>query len=132
VEPRVQPLDQAAVEQAEQTLEAGALREARKPAPAEDLAQTEARRALFLEALRSGQFRLFEQSIVPLDRDGFEPTHHEILIRLRNEKERLLHPGAFLGIGSDGGCLRDLDRWVVERLLRWYTNNRDSFDAGSR
>src|SRR5690606_37033880 len=98
----------------------GAVAAPDEPAPSEHFAQSEARRALFLEALHSGQFRLFEQAIVPVDRAPAERTQHEILLRLRSEKSHLLHPAAFLDVGSDGGFLRDLDRWVVTRLLRWY------------
>lgn len=78
----------------------------------------------FTTALQSDAFCLFQQAIVPIEASTTEPRCYEILIRLRNEEQRLVHPGAFLGMAEEVGFMRELDRWVVERVLRWCSKQR--------
>jgi EAL domain-containing protein (putative c-di-GMP-specific phosphodiesterase class I)/PAS domain-containing protein len=80
----------------------------------------DARRAQLLNALRAGDFCLFQQAIVPIHARDSEPASHEILVRLRGRGKRLIHPAAFMGAAQDIGIMRELDRWVVENALRRY------------
>jgi EAL domain-containing protein (putative c-di-GMP-specific phosphodiesterase class I) len=73
----------------------------------------------FTAALQSDAFCLFQQAIVPIDPSAGAPRCYEVLIRLRNEEQRLVHPAAFFRIAQEVGFMQQLDRWVVERVLRW-------------
>ncbi|MPZ43669.1 MAG: EAL domain-containing protein [Betaproteobacteria bacterium] len=73
----------------------------------------------FTAALQSDAFCLFQQAIVPIEPSASAPRCYEVLIRLRNEEQRLVHPAAFFRIAQEVGFMRQLDRWVVERVLRW-------------
>jgi EAL domain-containing protein (putative c-di-GMP-specific phosphodiesterase class I)/PAS domain-containing protein len=70
-----------------------------------------------LAAIERNDFRLYAQRIVALGDDGRE--RHELLIRMAEEEQNLLPPGAFLPIAERHGLMPRLDRWVVEHLLAW-------------
>jgi len=74
--------------------------------------------AEFLEsALRNNEFRLFGQKILSLARDGRERL--EVLIRLAEEEDNMMPPGAFFPVAERYGLMPQLDRWVVEHVLGW-------------
>lgn len=77
-------------------------------------------------ALQKDEFQLFGQRIVALQSSG-QPDHHEILIRLMEEEESMMPPGAFFPIAEKYGLMPHLDRWVVEHVLE-RLSNRDSSD----
>lgn len=68
-------------------------------------------------AIEKNDFRLYAQRILGLGEDGRE--RHELLIRMAEEEQNLLPPGAFLPIAERHGLMPRLDRWVVEHLLVW-------------
>lgn len=90
------------------------------------------------EALRSDQFVLAFQPIVPLEgifgdaleadsndlwrrqlaRNPESPALFEVLLRLRDPQGELILPGAFMPTAERFGMMRDIDRWVVDRALR--------------
>lgn len=70
-------------------------------------------------ALDGDEFCLGCQAIVPVAPQSPAPPCHEMLLRLREEEESLMPPGAFLPIAEEYGMLPDLDRWVVRATLRW-------------
>jgi EAL domain-containing protein (putative c-di-GMP-specific phosphodiesterase class I) len=49
---------------------------------------------------------------------------YEVLVRLQEEEESLLPPGAFLPIVEEHGLLTDLDRLVVRHLLDWISRDQ--------
>jgi len=70
------------------------------------------------EALRTGGFLLYSQVILPLaDPERWRPLR-EILIRFREEEEKMLPPGTFFPVLEENGLLPDLDRWVVSTLVK--------------
>jgi EAL domain-containing protein (putative c-di-GMP-specific phosphodiesterase class I) len=72
----------------------------------------------FLEsALRNNEFRLYGQKILALREDARERL--EVLIRLAEEEENMMPPGAFFPVAERYGLMPQLDRWVVEHLLGW-------------
>ncbi len=71
-----------------------------------------------MSALRQDEFVLFGQAIVPLAPAAQQPFR-EILIRFQEEENKLLPPGSFFSILEDGGLMPYLDRWVVNRVVRW-------------
>ena len=76
-------------------------------------------RARVAAALQGDRFCLFQQSIVRAAVPCETSSHYEILVRFREETGRLIHPGAFLAIAEKAGLTSEIDRWVVERLVRW-------------
>jgi len=69
------------------------------------------------EALDYDHFRLYAQAVVALGPpQGIAMA--EVLVRLREEEERLLPPGDFLPAFAHYGMMAELDRWVVRGALR--------------
>jgi EAL domain-containing protein (putative c-di-GMP-specific phosphodiesterase class I) len=69
------------------------------------------------EALAHDEFDLYVQDIVAL-REGTLPARmQEVLIRMRDEEETLIPPGAFLPVAEHCGLMAEIDRYVVTRVL---------------
>jgi EAL domain-containing protein (putative c-di-GMP-specific phosphodiesterase class I) len=73
-------------------------------------------------ALQNNEFCLYGQTIAPLAA-GEKPLC-EILIRLIEEEQNLMPPGAFLPLAEEHGLMPSLDRWVVRNVLEWLANRR--------
>jgi len=72
------------------------------------------------EALDQDRFELYAQGIVPL-RPELRPSRMlEVLIRMCDEEEQHLPPGAFLPAAEHFGLMPDIDRWVVNRIIAAY------------
>jgi EAL domain-containing protein (putative c-di-GMP-specific phosphodiesterase class I) len=67
-------------------------------------------------ALEAGRFRLYYQEVHPLSglADG---ARLELLLRLVDEDERIVPPGAFIPAAERYGLMPAIDRWVVETAL---------------
>lgn len=72
-----------------------------------------------IEAIQKSQFTLYCQLISPLLAESGESEHYEILIRLMEEEEGMLPPGAFFPLAEKHGLMPYLDRWVVQHVLEW-------------
>ncbi|HEU0233544.1 MAG TPA: EAL domain-containing protein [Gallionella sp.] len=72
-----------------------------------------------MAAIEKGNFRLFCQLITPLTVDSGEAEHYEILVRLIEEEENLMPPGAFFPLAEKYGLMPHLDRWVVQHVTEW-------------
>jgi PAS domain S-box-containing protein len=72
-----------------------------------------------ITAIEQGEFSLFCQLIAPLPLDSGGAEHYEILIRLQEEEEGLLPPGAFFPLAERHGLMPYLDRWVIQHVLAW-------------
>src|SRR5471030_3048628 len=70
------------------------------------------------EALLTGGFILYGQVILPLAAGERERPFREILIRFREEEEKMLPPGSFFPVLEENGLLPALDRWVVDYLVK--------------
>ena len=69
------------------------------------------------EALAHDEFDLYVQDIVAL-REGAVPARmQEVLIRMRDEEETMIPPGAFLPVAERCGLMVEIDRYVVTRVL---------------
>ncbi len=75
-------------------------------------------------AFKNNEFRLYCQAIVPLSLPPTTIPMYEVLVRLQEEEEGLLPPGAFLPIVEEHGLLTDLDRLVVRHLLEWISRDQ--------
>jgi ammonium transporter, Amt family len=72
-----------------------------------------------LAALRGEEFVLYAQPIVAAAAGAKSPPYHEILVRFLEEEEKLLPPGSFFPVLEEFRLMTFLDRWVVNRTIRW-------------
>lgn len=75
--------------------------------------------ARLIKALRENDFVLYYQTIAPVAAPDNEPAYQEILVRFREEEQKLLPPGAFFPILEEHKLMPLLDRWVVLQVLKW-------------
>lgn len=68
-----------------------------------------------VSAIENNEFRLFSQKIVPLA-GNVEAEFHEVLVRLMEEEEGLVPPGAFFPLAEKLGMMSRLDRWVAQHV----------------
>jgi len=72
-----------------------------------------------VSAIEKNEFKLFCQRIEPLAVERPGARHYEVLIRLMEEEESMLSPGAFFPLAEKYGLMPRLDRWVVEQAVKW-------------
>lgn len=70
-------------------------------------------------ALDEDRFVLYSQPIVRVSSPTAVPMMREILLRLRDEDDTLIPPGAFLPAAERYGLMPAVDRWVVRTVLQW-------------
>ncbi|MEI6303761.1 MAG: EAL domain-containing protein [Betaproteobacteria bacterium] len=71
-----------------------------------------------ISSLREGGFVLYRQEIIALGRRSRERPLEEVLIRFREEEEKLLPPGTFFPVLEEYRLLPFVDRWVVSRMAK--------------
>ncbi len=72
-----------------------------------------------IEALNQDAFVLYQQAIRPIRPGSRADGYQEILIRFREEEEKLLPPGTFIPVLESSNLMHVLDRWVVNRVIKW-------------
>jgi len=77
---------------------------------------------LIREALARGRFVLHAQPILDLRTN--EVVQYELLIRMLDEQNQLVHPASFLYTAEKFGLIRSIDRWVVRQAIRLITRQR--------
>jgi EAL domain-containing protein (putative c-di-GMP-specific phosphodiesterase class I) len=70
-------------------------------------------------AIEKGQFCLFCQLITPLRGSLEQSEHFEILVRLMEEEDSMIPPGAFFPLAEKYGLMLHLDRWVVQHITEF-------------
>mgnify|MGYP006286871275 CR=1 FL=1 len=73
-------------------------------------------------ALDEDGFQLFYQGIAPIDEPGDTSSHFEILLRLVEDDNETVPPGAFIPAAERYGLMPQVDTWVVEHTLRWLSD----------
>ena len=76
-----------------------------------------------VSALKTGGFVLYSQKIVQLAPGDARPFQ-EVLVRFKEEEEKLLPPGTFFPMLQEYRLLPHVDRWVVGRLAAWIQEAR--------
>jgi PAS domain S-box-containing protein len=77
-------------------------------------------------AIEKGDFSLYCQLITPLATGSGEAGHYEILVRLIEEEEGMMPPGAFFPLAEKYGLMPHLDRWVVQHVAEWVSHQHAS------
>jgi diguanylate cyclase (GGDEF)-like protein len=73
------------------------------------------------QALEENRFCLYAQTIIPLDNSN--DRHYELLIRMIDENQKIILPGAFLPAAERYHIMTQLDLWVIERVFTLLANN---------
>ncbi|HBV20886.1 MAG TPA: diguanylate phosphodiesterase [Nitrosomonas sp.] len=73
------------------------------------------------QAIKGGEFNLYCQKIIALDSNSLLPDHYEILIRMAEEEHNLMPPGSFLPLVDQFKMMPELDRWVVNHIIKCLT-----------
>jgi len=81
------------------------------------------------QAVDADRFRLFYQTIEPLNSKTEQPLHIEIFIRMLDENDELIPPGAFIPAAERYDLMAQVDQWVISNTLAWLgdylrTNNQ--------
>jgi len=80
------------------------------------------------QALEQDRFRLYAQTIAPVQRGAEQGKHYEILVRLVDEDGNIVPPGAFLPAAERYNISSSIDRWVVRASLDWLHQHSDHLD----
>jgi EAL domain-containing protein (putative c-di-GMP-specific phosphodiesterase class I) len=75
-------------------------------------------------ALKGDQFILYAQPIAPLLPRDDQTSYQEILVRFAEEEKKLLPPGGFFPTLERLKLMATLDKWVINRVLRWFVAKR--------
>ncbi|HZE11439.1 MAG TPA: EAL domain-containing protein [Burkholderiales bacterium] len=70
-------------------------------------------------ALEKDEFALLCQTIAPLSPRAPAVNHFEVFVRLLEEEDKLMPPGAFFPLAERFGLLPRLDRWVIQHIIGW-------------
>jgi diguanylate cyclase (GGDEF)-like protein len=84
------------------------------------------------KALEEGQFRLYEQAILPVSPHDTKVRHTELLVRMMSSDGAIMEPEAFMQAAEHYRLVSKIDRWVIEsaflylsRLLQQGSTSRD-------
>lgn len=72
------------------------------------------------QALDSDRFRLYFQTIAPIDTNAGLPQHFEIFIRMLDDDGTLIMPGAFIPAAERYNLMQEVDLWVIKNTLAWF------------
>jgi Amt family ammonium transporter len=82
-------------------------------------------------ALDEDRFTLYVQPIKSICNND-EPEHVEVLVRMLDKSGELILPGAFIPAAERFGLMPNVDRWVIDRLIRYIVDNRQAYPARGR
>jgi diguanylate cyclase (GGDEF)-like protein/PAS domain S-box-containing protein len=72
------------------------------------------------QALENDLFCLYAQIIESLSNKG---SHYELLIRMLDENDEIIPPGAFLPAAERYNLISKIDRWVIECTFKLFSNH---------
>ncbi len=82
--------------------------------------------ARIAQAIDGGEFNLYYQHISPLKPSSSAASHYEILIRMNEEDNNLMPPGSFLPFVDQFNLMPQLDRWIVNHIVKWLSTHPKS------
>jgi diguanylate cyclase (GGDEF)-like protein/PAS domain S-box-containing protein len=81
--------------------------------------------ARITNALDENRFELFRQTIQPLQPGMETGAHYELLLRMKDEKGKLISPELFIAAAERYGITPSIDRWVIAQAFRWLVSEAD-------
>ncbi len=72
------------------------------------------------KALEEKRFCLYQQKIIPIDRNSGAKTHYELLLRMVSQTGEVIAPMAFIPAAERYGLMISIDRWVVSHFFAGY------------
>jgi diguanylate cyclase (GGDEF)-like protein/PAS domain S-box-containing protein len=73
-------------------------------------------------ALQNNSFELYYQHYQALSQNS-DGHHYEILLRMRDQQDNIVPPGAFLPAAERYNLTAKIDRWVIENYFNWLAQN---------
>ncbi|TDJ17087.1 MAG: EAL domain-containing protein [Gammaproteobacteria bacterium] len=70
-------------------------------------------------ALDDDRFELYAQPIVSVAAPDSAPVHYEVLLRMQDERGKIVLPGAFLSAVERYNLSARLDNWVIQNAFEW-------------
>ncbi len=86
--------------------------------------------ARITHAIEENRFRLYYQTIMPLQNDAHEGKHFEILLRLIDDDGQIVPPMAFIPAAERYNLMPAIDRWVVSSAFGLYWKLFPECDKG--
>lgn len=74
------------------------------------------------KALEEGQFRLYQQAILPVIQHDAEIRHSEFLVRLENNDGTILEPKVFVPVAEHYHLISKIDRWAIETAFAYISD----------
>lgn len=71
------------------------------------------------DALDHDRFVLYTQEILSIT--DSRPSHHEILVRMREEDDKLIQPDSFLSAAERYNLVSEIDLWVIENAIEYFS-----------
>ncbi len=72
------------------------------------------------EALDADRFRLYYQTISPVHDVAPESGHYEIFVRMLDDDDNIIPPGAFIPAAERFNLMAEIDKWVIKNTLAWF------------
>ena len=76
-------------------------------------------------ALDDDRFELYVQPIAPVAKPNSAPVYYEVLLRMLDEQDRIVLPGAFLSAVERYNLSARLDNWVIRNAFDWLVGHPD-------
>ena len=74
-------------------------------------------------ALKEDRFVLNCQKIEPIDKDGEDHAHYEILLTVLDENNEPMPPQDFIVAAETYNRMGAIDRWVIKNAFKWIASN---------
>ncbi|VAX09918.1 diguanylate cyclase/phosphodiesterase (GGDEF & EAL domains) with PAS/PAC sensor(s) [hydrothermal vent metagenome] len=81
--------------------------------------------ALVDSALDNDSLQLYCQQIAPLNSNGTEKPHYEILLRVLDEEGKTTTPSNFIKAAELLNRMPDIDRWIIRKVFGWLIENSE-------
>ncbi len=83
--------------------------------------------------LKLGEFVLYYQPIIDMERPGRRIVGAEALLRWQHPERGIVYPAGFIRVAEETGLILELGDWVVQevcRQMQWWNSNRPDLDFG--
>jgi diguanylate cyclase (GGDEF)-like protein/PAS domain S-box-containing protein len=78
-------------------------------------------------ALEQNRLQIWSQKILSLSNPNARREHYELLVRMVDKNGQIVPPGAFLPAAERYNLVSRIDRWVINRTLRWFSRHPEKY-----